>query len=439
MSEKVGKIGLVSLGCPKATVDSERIVTQLRTQGYEMTPSYEEADLIVVNTCGFIDAAEQESLEAIAEAMDENGKVIVTGCLGAKKGLVEQRFPNVLAVTGPHASEQVMTAVQQYLPQPEHAFTSLIPPGGYKLTPRHYAYLKISEGCNHRCRFCIIPKLRGDLQSRVVGEVLDEARALVDSGVKELLVVSQDTSAYGVDLKYKMGFWNGRPVKTRFYELVEALAELPAWIRLHYVYPYPHVDDIIPLMQNSNLLPYLDVPLQHASPRILKSMKRPADSENVLARIKRWREQCPQLTLRSTFIVGYPGETDEDFAMLLDFLEEAEIDRAGVFKYSPVEGAEANDLPDQVDEDIKEDRYEAFMHVQAEVSRRRLAAKVGKMIEVIIDSVEEDGQVVARSQGDAPEVDGCVFINTDKALSVGDRVDVRIESSDEYDLYGVLK
>ncbi|MGL5107244.1 MAG: 30S ribosomal protein S12 methylthiotransferase RimO, partial [Plesiomonas shigelloides] len=400
------RIGFVSLGCPKNLVDSERILTELRTEGYHVVPSYDDADMVIVNTCGFIDSAVQESLEAIGEALHENGKVIVTGCLGAKEDQIREVHPKVLEISGPHSYEQVLSHVHKYVPKPKHdPFTSLVPETGVKLTPRHYAYLKISEGCNHRCTFCIIPSLRGDLESRPIGSVLDEAKRLVESGVKELLVISQDTSAYGVDVKHRTGFWNGQPVKTSMLSLCEQLAKLGVWVRLHYVYPYPHVDDVIPLMAEGKILPYLDIPLQHASPKVLKLMKRPGSVERTLERIKRWREICPELTLRSTFIVGFPGETEEDFEMLLNFLREAKIDRAGCFKYSPVDGATANDLPDQIPEEVKEDRWNRFMQVQQEVSALRLQEKIGREMLVIIDEVDEEG-AVARSMADAPEIDG---------------------------------
>jgi len=391
---------------------------------------------VVVNTCGFIDAAKAESLETIGEALNENGKVIVTGCMGANANDIISEFPNVLAVSGPHAYEEVMQAVHEHLPAQHDPHMDLLPPQGIKLTPKHYAYLKISEGCNHHCSFCIIPSLRGDLVSRPIGEVMDEATRLVDAGVKELLVISQDTSAYGIDAKYRTDIWNGRPLKTKFAELAAALGELDAWTRLHYVYPYPHVDEVIPLMAEGKILPYLDIPFQHASPRILRAMKRPAASEKVLHRIKEWREICPDITLRSTFIVGFPGETDEDFEHLLDFLEEAQLDRVGCFQYSPVEGAEANLLPDHVDEDVKQERYDHFMRLSARISEGRLANKVGKQMSVLIDGEdEESGQIIARSSADAPEIDGLVFIDTDLDLQAGEFVNVVIKDSDEYDLY----
>ena len=428
------QVGFVSLGCPKNLVDSERILTQLRAEGYDIAYSYEGADLVVVNTCGFIDAAVEESLETIGEALSENGRVIVTGCLGVKEDEVRSVHPGVLAVTGPHAYEEVMEAVHAHLPAPHDPYTSLVPPQGVKLTPRHYAYLKISEGCNHRCTFCIIPSLRGDLLSRPVGEVVKEAENLVNAGVRELLVVSQDTSAYGVDLKYRTDLLGGRLLKTRLKELSQALGELPAWIRMHYVYPYPGVDDLIPLMAEGTILPYLDMPLQHANRRILKAMQRPAASEKVLQRINRWRESCPDLTLRSTFIVGFPGETEDDFLELLDFLEEAQLDRVGCFAYSPVEGATANALPDQVPETLKQERLARFMELQEEISRTRLTQKIGKKMIVLVDGVTEEG-VIARSGADAPEIDGNVLIAGGWDLEPGDFIEVEITGSDAHDLY----
>jgi len=434
------KVGFVSLGCPKALVDSERILTQLRTEGYQVSATYQDADLVVVNTCGFIDSAVQESLDAIGEAIAENGKVIVTGCLGAsKKEVIEQLHPAVLQVTGPARYEEVVNAVHQYLPpQPQHQpFIDLVPPQGVKLTPRHYAYLKISEGCNHRCTFCIIPSLRGDLVSRPVGDVLNEAERLAAAGVKELLVISQDTSAYGVDMKYRTGFWNGRPVKTKMLDLCEALSELDIWVRLHYVYPYPHVDDVIPLMAEGKILPYLDIPFQHGSPRILKAMKRPAHAENTLERIKHWRSICPDITLRSTFIVGFPGETEDDFTTLLDFLDEAQLDRVGCFKYSPVEGAVANELPGAVPEEVKEERFQRFMEKQQAISSAKLQQKIGTTIQVLIDEVDDEG-AIGRSQADAPDIDGNVFIADGQALQPGDMVFAYIDDASEYDLFGEL-
>jgi len=434
MSAASPKIGFVSLGCPKATVDSEHILTRMRAEGYEITPSYQEADLVVVNTCGFIDSAVAESLDAIGEALQENGRVIVTGCLGAKGDIVQQTHPKVLAVTGPHETEAVMNAVHQHLPRLHDPYTDLVPPQGVRLTPRHFAYLKISEGCNHRCTFCIIPALRGDLVSRPIHDVMGEAEKLVESGVKELLVISQDTSAYGVDLKYRTGFWNGKPLKTRMTDLAGALGSLGVWTRLHYVYPYPGVDDVIPLMAEGRILPYLDIPFQHANARILKLMKRPASSENVLARIRQWREICPDIVLRSTFIVGFPGETEEEFEELLDFIEEAQLDRVGAFKYSPVEGATSNALPDHVDPEEQEDRLARLMYLQEEISAEKLAKKVGQTMTVLVDDVDEEGSV-ARSAADAPEIDGLVYINGEE-LDVGEFVTVKITGSDEHDLWG---
>lgn len=431
------QIGFISLGCPKALVDSERILTKLRAEGYNLVPTYQDSDLVVVNTCGFIDSAIEESLDAIGEAIAENGKVIVTGCLGANAESIREKHPQVLKITGPHAYEEVIEAVHEHLPPSDDPFTSLVPPEGIKLTPRHYAYLKISEGCNHRCTFCIIPSLRGDLVSRPIGEVMEEAKRLADAGVKELLVVSQDTSAYGVDLKYRTDFWNGRPLKTRFLELCQALGELGIWVRLHYVYPYPHVDDVIPLMAEGKILPYLDIPFQHASPRILKLMKRPGAVDNTLARIKNWRKICPELTIRSTFIVGFPGETEEEFEELLAFLEEAQLDRVGCFTYSPVEGAIANDLPDPVPEEVKEERLARFMAVQSRISEERLKNRLGQKITVLIDEVVEEG-AVARSRSDAPEIDGQIFIDGATHLKAGEFVEVIIEETDEHDSWAHL-
>jgi ribosomal protein S12 methylthiotransferase len=436
-----GKIGLVSLGCPKALVDSEVILTRLRAEGYELSTDYEGADLVLVNTCGFIDAAVEESLGAIGEALDENGKVIVTGCLGAKGTVVRDNFPEVLAVTGPHAADEVMHEVHTFLPPQHDPYTDLVPPQGIKLTPKHYAYLKISEGCNHRCKFCIIPALRGDLVSRPIGEVMQEAENLVNAGVKELLVVSQDTSAYGVDVKYKTGFWNGRPLKTNIKELSSALGSLNGdggvWVRLHYVYPYPHVDDLIPLMAEGKILPYLDIPLQHASLKILKSMKRPAATEKTLQRIKSWREQCPDITLRSTFIVGYPGETESDFEELLAFLQEAQLDRVGAFAYSPVKGAAANELPNQVAEGLKHDRLQRLMELQETISKEKLREKVGRRIQILIDEVDAEG-AIGRSKGDAPEIDGIVTVDGATDLNIGEFVDVEVIDSTEHDLIARL-
>jgi len=422
------KVGFVSLGCPKALVDSERILTQLRAEGYLTAPDYAGADLVIVNTCGFIDAAVEESLAAIGEALAENGKVVVTGCLGAKGNFIKETHPSVLAVTGPHDTDGVMKAVHQHLPRPHDPFIDLIPEIGVKLTPRHYAYLKISEGCNHRCSFCIIPSLRGDLVSRPIGEVMQEAENLVRAGVKELLVISQDTSAYGVDVKYRTGFWNGRPVRTRMKELCEALGSSGVWVRLHYVYPYPNVDDIIPLMAEGKIIPYLDIPFQHASARILKLMKRPAAAEKVLARIREWRAACPEITIRSTFIAGFPGETEAEFEELLAFLLEAQLDRVGCFAYSPVDGAKANELPDAVPEAVKEERRKRFMDLQAGISAEKLKAKIGRKLKVLVDKPG-----IGRSMADAPEIDGVVRFKGGKA---GEFAQLLIDRSDEHDLFG---
>ncbi|MBI3524058.1 MAG: 30S ribosomal protein S12 methylthiotransferase RimO [Betaproteobacteria bacterium] len=443
---KPKSIGFVSLGCPKATVDSEHILTRLRAEGYVISGSYQGADLVVVNTCGFIDAAVEESLDAIGEALAQNGKVIVTGCLGAKKDaqggdIVRLAHPQVLAVTGPHATQEVMDAVHEHLPPSfgniDNPFVDLVPPQGIRLTPQHYAYLKISEGCNHRCSFCIIPSMRGDLVSRSIDEVLREAEILAAAGVKELLVISQDTSAYGVDVKYRTGFHGGRPVKTRLYELCHALGELGIWVRLHYVYPYPSVDKLIPLMAESKILPYLDVPFQHASPRILKLMKRPASSENNLERIKAWRAICPDITIRSTFITGFPGETEAEFEELLSFLDEAQLDRVGAFAYSPVEGAAANALPGALPEEVREQRRQRLMEFQEDISTRRLEAKIDRTLQVLVDEVDEDG-AVARSQGDAPDIDGLVYITDGQALTVGEFASVTVTDCDVHDLYAKL-
>ena len=428
------RVGFVSLGCPKALVDSERILTQLRSEGYLISPTYDNADLVVVNTCGFIDAAVDESLGAIGEALAENGKVIVTGCLGAQGDVVRQAHPGVLAVTGPHATEEVMQAVHRHLPQPHDPYTSLVPPHGIRLTPAHYAYLKISEGCNHRCTFCIIPSMRGDLVSRPVGAVMQEAENLVKAGVKELLVISQDTSAYGVDVKYRTGFWGGRPLRTRMTELATALGGLGAWVRLHYVYPYPHVDEVIPLMADGRVLPYLDVPFQHASRRILKLMKRPASAVDNLARIRRWREICPDITIRSTFIAGFPGETEAEFEELLRFLEEAQLDRVGCFAYSPVEGAAANALPDHVPDEVKEERRARLMKLQEGISAARLQRKVGQVLTVLVDAIDADG-ATARSSADAPEIDGVVHVAPAGALRAGEFARVRVTRAGEHDLW----
>ena len=443
MQKSTPNIGFVSLGCPKNLVDSERILTELRTDGYNIVPSYENVDLVIVNTCGFIDSAVQESLEAIGEALEENGRVIVTGCLGAKEDQIRQVHPKVLEVSGPHSYETVMAQVHKYVPKPEHnPYTSLVPKQGVKLTPKHYAYLKISEGCDHRCTFCIIPSLRGDLESRSITQVLDEAKRLVDAGVKELLVVSQDTSAYAMDTQRKEGgvktaFWNGMPIKNDLMTLCKQLGKLGIWVRLHYVYPYPHVDDLIPLMAEGLLLPYLDIPLQHASPKILKAMKRPGKIDRTLERIKQWREICPDLTLRSTFIVGFPGETEEDFQMLLDFLKEAQLDRVGCFKFSPVEGAPATEMADQVPEDVKEERFHRFMQLQQEISAERLKQKIGQTLDVIVDEIDDEG-IIGRTKADAPEVDGLVYIKnlSGAPVKVGEFIKVTITHSDEYDLWG---
>ena len=441
------KVGFVSLGCPKALVDSEQILTQLRAEGYDTAKSYDGADLVIVNTCGFIDAAVQESLDAIGEALHENGKVIVTGCLGAKKDadgddIILKVHPKVLAVTGPHALAEVMDAVHLHLPKPHAPFLDLVPPQGIKLTPRHYAYLKISEGCNHRCSFCIIPSMRGDLVSRPIAEVMLEAENLFKAGVRELLVISQDTSAYGVDVKFRTGFWNGRPVKTHMTQLVEALGELAAgygaWVRLHYVYPYPHVDAIIPLMAQGRIVPYLDVPLQHAHPDVLKRMKRPANGEKNIERIQAWRALCPDITIRSTFIAGFPGETEAEFEYLLDFLNEAQIDRLGCFAYSPVAGATANALPDAVPEELREERRGRVMQLQETISKNRLQAKIGKTLRVLIDEVNRTGGV-GRSGADAPEIDGVVYVKPPYEphlkLKVGEFVDVTVTAADAHDLW----
>ena len=443
MQKSTPNIGFVSLGCPKNLVDSERILTELRTDGYNIVPSYENVDLVIVNTCGFIDSAVQESLEAIGEALEENGRVIVTGCLGAKEDQIRQVHPKVLEVSGPHSYETVMAQVHKYVPKPEHnPYTSLVPKQGVKLTPKHYAYLKISEGCDHRCTFCIIPSLRGDLESRSITQVLDEAKRLADAGVKELLVVSQDTSAYAMDTQRKEGgvktaFWNGMPIKNDLMTLCKQLGKLGIWVRLHYVYPYPHVDDLIPLMAEVLLLPYLDIPLQHASPKILKAMKRPGKIDRTLERIKQWREICPDLTLRSTFIVGFPGETEEDFQMLLDFLKEAQLDRVGCFKFSPVEGAPATEMADQVPEDVKEERFHRFMQLQQEISAERLKQKIGQTLDVIVDEIDDEC-IIGRTKADAPEVDGLVYIESlsGTPVKVGEFIKVTITHSDEYDLWG---
>ena len=433
------RIGFISLGCPKNLVDSERILTQLRTEGYDVVNSYNDADLVIVNTCGFIDTAVQESLDTIGEALKENGRVIVTGCLGIKDDEIREVHPNVLAVTGPHAYEEVLNQVHEYLPKPQHnPFEHLVPDHGVKLTPKHFAYLKISEGCNHSCTFCIIPSMRGKLVSRPIGEVLSEAERLKAAGVKELLVISQDTSAYGVDVKHKMDFWNGMPVKTDMKTLCEKLGEMGMWVRLHYVYPYPSVDKVIPLMADGKILPYLDIPFQHASPRILKAMKRPGQAERVLERIKKWREICPEIVIRSTFIVGFPGETEEDFQMLLDWLEEAQLDRVGCFKYSEVEGAQANEIEDQISEQVKEERFIRFMEKQQEISTNKLKARIGTEMQILIDEVDNEG-AIGRTIADAPEIDGMVYLNGENGLEPGQLITGEIEHSDEYDLWASLK
>lgn len=429
------RVGFISLGCPKALVDSERILTQLKCDGYEISDNYDNANVVVVNTCGFIDSAKAESLAAIGEALKENGKVIVTGCMGHNPEEINEQHPQVLAVTGPQQYEQVVNAVRDVVAPPAHdPYLDVVPPQGIKLTPRHYAYLKIAEGCNHKCTFCIIPDLRGKLVSRPLGEVMAEAEGLVRSGTRELLVVSQDTSAYGVDSKYSLGFWGGRPVKTDFYSLVKHLGELEAWIRLHYIYPYPHVDKILPIMAEGHVLPYLDIPFQHASPTVLKAMRRPAHAEKVIQRIHNWREVCPDLTIRSTFIVGFPGETEQDFDILLDFLRETQLDRVGCFQYSPVEGAQSNALDGQVPEDIMQDRWDRLMAVQQEISAAKLQKKVGQTMTVLVDDID-DARVTARSAADAPEIDGKVYISTGEEISPGEFLEVTITGADEYDLY----
>ncbi len=434
MTQPSPRVGFISLGCPKALVDSERILTQLRGEGYTISPSFDDADLVVVNTCGFIDAAVEESLDAIGEALEENGRVIVTGCLGVKEAHVRAAHPAVLAVTGPHAYEEVMSAVHAALPRPSEPFTDLLPPQGIKLTPRHYAYLKISEGCDHACSFCIIPQLRGRLVSRPIGEVLQEAENLVAAGVRELLVVSQDTSAYGMDVKHRSDFHRGGLIRTHITDLAAALGELPAWVRLHYVYPYPLVDQLIPLMADERILPYLDMPLQHGNPRVLRAMKRPAATEKVLERLAGWRAQCPDLVLRSTFIVGFPGETEAEFEELLGFLREARLDRVGCFPYSPVDGAPANALDDPVPESLKQERLTRFMEVQSRISQEKLQARVGQRMIVLVDEVEAQ-QVVARSPADAPEIDGSVMIDGPWELDPGDFVEVEITGAGEHDLW----
>ena len=434
MSRDLPKVGFVSLGCPKATVDSEQVITQLRAEGYAIEPDFEAADMVIVNTCGFIDSAVEESLETIDEAMQQNGQVIVTGCLGARAEVIRARFPSLLAVTGPQAREEVMQAVHQHLPAPHDPFLDLVPKQGVRLTPRHYAYLKISEGCNHRCSFCIIPSMRGDLVSRPIDSVMEEAQILADAGVREILVISQDTSAYGVDSKYATRFWRGQPLRTRFLDLCQALTQLGVWVRLHYVYPYPHVDDVIPLMADGALLPYLDIPFQHASQRILKAMKRPGNRDRVLERIENWRSICPELVIRSTFIVGFPGETEDDFQELLDFLDVAQLDRVGCFTYSAVDGAAANQLPNPVDEAIKQERYHRFMQKQQEISANKLQRRIGQEMTVLVESRDAEGYL-GRSYADAPEIDGLVHIDTADELALGDFCRIEVSDADEYDLY----
>lgn len=433
-NEEAPTVGIVSLGCPKALVDTERILTQLRSEGYQLSPNYEDANVVIVNTCGFLDSAKKESLEAIGEAMDSNGKVIVTGCMGAEPEQITKEFPKVLAVTGPQQYEEVVNAVHAVARAPHDPYVDLVPPQGIKLTPRHYAYLKISEGCNNRCTFCIIPKLRGDLVSRPIIQVLAEAERLKKAGVKELLVISQDTSAYGIDSKYQVYPYKNRAIRTKFIDLCKELGELDMWVRLHYVYPYPHVDEVMELMNARKILPYIDIPFQHASPAVLKNMRRPAHQEKTLDRVKNWRKACPDLTVRSTFIVGFPGETDEDFEFLLQWMKEAELDRVGCFKYEPVTGAESNNIAPHVPEELKEERWHRFMQLQQEISTKRLQLKVGKTIPVLIDDMSEDG-FVGRSEGDAPEIDGVVHVKG-KNLKQGDIVQVKITKSDEYDLFG---
>jgi len=437
LSPTTPRIGFVSLGCPKATVDSEQVITQLRAEGYAIVPDYDNADMVIINTCGFIESAVDESLQTIDEALLRNGRVIVTGCLGSRAQMIKSRFPSLLAVTGPQARDQVMQAVHQHLPAPHDPFLDLVPKQGVRLTPRHYAYLKISEGCNYRCSFCIIPSLRGDLTSRPIDQVLDEAQVLAAAGIREILVISQDTSAYGVDCKYATRFWQGQPLQTRFLDLARALGQFGLWIRLHYVYPYPHVDDVIPLMADGAILPYLDIPLQHASKTILKAMRRPGSRERVLERIAKWREICPELVIRSTFIVGFPGETEADFEELLDFLDCAQLDRVGCFTYSAVEGAAANALPDPVPAAVKQERYHRFMQRQQVISAHKLGARVGQELTVLVESATERG-FVARSYADAPEIDGLVHIDVDQCLSVGDFYRVEVTAADEYDLYARL-
>ncbi len=437
MADRAPKVGFVSLGCPKALVDSERILTKLRSNGYEVAPSYDGADVVVVNTCGFIDSAREESFNAISEAMNENGRVIVTGCLVGEASQIKETHPNILAITGPQQYEAVVSEVQRAAPIEYNPLVDLVPPEGIKLTPRHYSYLKISEGCNHKCQFCIIPSIRGPLQSRPIDKVLREAERLVTAGCQELLVIAQDTSAYGLDVKYKPEMWKGEETPTRFKELCEGLGNMGIWVRLHYVYPYPHVDEVIPMMADGKILPYLDIPFQHASASVLKAMRRPAHGEKVLERLHKWRAICPDLAVRSTFIVGFPGETEADFEELLSWLDEAELNRVGCFQYENVEGARANELPGHVPEAIKEERWHRFMEKAQEVSRRVLARRVGREIEIVVDEVDSEG-AIGRSQWDAPEIDGCVFLNGESELAAGDRVRVRVTHSDEYDLWAEL-
>jgi ribosomal protein S12 methylthiotransferase len=434
-TKRAPSVGFVSLGCPKALVDSERILTKLRAEGYDVSATYEGADTVVVNTCGFLDSAREESLDAIGEALSKNGKVVVTGCLGAEADLIRERFPEVAAVTGAHRYDEVLKAVHQVAPPPPDPFRDLVPPQGIKLTPKHYAYLKISEGCDHRCSFCIIPQMRGDLASRPVGEVLAEAETLVENGVKELLVVAQDTSAYGLDVRYAPGDWRGQTWKANLEDLSRGLGELGAWVRLHYVYPYPHVDAVIPLMAEGKILPYLDIPFQHASPKVLKAMRRPANQEKTLDRLAKWRSIAPDMTIRSTFVVGFPGETEEDFQFLLDWLQEAQLDRVGAFAYENVEGAAARDLPDHVPEEVKQERRERFMEAAQKISRDKLRRKIGREIQVLVDEVRRDGVAVARSQGDAPEIDGHVFVKGAFGLKVGEFAQVKVTRTDAYDLW----
>jgi ribosomal protein S12 methylthiotransferase len=433
------KVGMVSLGCPKALVDSERILTKLRAEGYGLSPDYQGADVVLVNTCGFLDSAKEESLEAIGEAIAENGRVIVTGCMGNEADVIRARFPQVLAISGPHQYEAVVEAVHEAAPPIPDAFVDLVPEAGLKLTPRHYSYLKISEGCNHRCSFCIIPSIRGDLVSRRPDAILREAEKLVAAGTKELLVISQDTSAYGVDIRHEAKPWKGEDVRAHMTDLARELGKLGAWVRLHYVYPYPHVDQVIPLMADGLVLPYLDIPFQHAAPSVLKAMKRPANEAKVLERLRNWRSICPDIAIRSTFVVGFPGETESDFQYLLDWLDEAQLDRVGAFRFEPVEGAPANALPDPVPEEVKEERYQRIMEKTAAISAAKLSAKVGRTLDVIIDEVDEEGGANARSKADAPEIDGSVFLRDAGHLRPGDIVPVLIEDADEHDLFGVLR